>query len=361
MNTFPSISEKKPSSPGAFANNALVSTVRDTYLSFQARREALGLSNPGTVENVAKEVQRDVFLNNLMFSGLRADLTKAFSVAPLFQVSHAFSQGSQQIPPYAFLALFGTNKVFCQGNLDSDLSLSARFNYRWTPQWVTKTTTQIQSASMAGPGGAQFSIENDYIGSDFTAQIKAMNPSFLDGPLTGIYIGSYLQSITPRLALGLEAVYQRPAANMGPESVVSYAARYKGDDWVASAQLMMQGGLQASYWRRLSDKLETGVDISLQAAPSAMMGEIKKEGTATLGAKYDFRMSSFRAQIDSAGKLGVLLEKRIVPMVQITFAGQLDHVKNSANLGLAVSIEAAEEEVMAQQEATGAMGVTPPF
>lgn len=43
---------------------------------------------------------------------------------------------------------------------------------------------------MAGPGGAQFSLENDYVGDDFTAQIKAMNPSVLDGPLTGIFIGS---------------------------------------------------------------------------------------------------------------------------------------------------------------------------
>lgn len=111
---FPTLSEKSSSSSGAveaLSNNAIFSTIRDTYASFQARREALGLSNPGTVENVSKEVQRDVFLNNLSFSGLRADLTKAFSVAPLFQVSHAFSQGSQQIPPYAFLALFGTNKV----------------------------------------------------------------------------------------------------------------------------------------------------------------------------------------------------------------------------------------------------------
>jgi len=110
---LPSYSEKVQSSGplSALSDNSVVNTLRDTYTAFQARREALGLSNPGTVENVAKEVQRDVFLNNLSFSGLRADLTKAFSVAPLFQVSHAFSQGSQQIPPYAFLALFGTNKV----------------------------------------------------------------------------------------------------------------------------------------------------------------------------------------------------------------------------------------------------------
>ena len=220
-------------------------------------------------------------------------------------------------------------KIFCQGNIESDLSLSARFNYRWNRAWVTKTSTQIAPASMGGPGGAQFSLENDYVGNDFTAQLKAMNPSVLDGALTGIYIGSYLQSITPRLALGLEAVYQRPAASLGPESMLSYAARYKGDDWIASAQFLTQGGLQGSYWRRLSDRVEAGLDLNMQFAPNPMMGGMKKEGTATLGAKYDFRASNFRAQVDSTGKVSCLLEKRVVPLVGITFAGELDHAKVS--------------------------------
>jgi len=209
------------------------------------------------------------------------------------------------------------------------MSLSARFNYRWTPRWVTKTSTQIAPSGPSGPAAAQFSIENDYVGSDFTAQLKAMNPSALDGALTGIFIGSYLQSITPRLALGLEAVYQRQAAEMGPDTVLSYAARYKGDDWIGSAQFLAQGGLQTSYWRRLSDRVEAGVDMNLQFAGGAagMMGGMKKEGTATLGAKYDFRASNFRAQVDSTGKVSCLLEKRVVPLVGITFAGELDHAK----------------------------------
>jgi mitochondrial import receptor subunit TOM40 len=92
-------------------NNAVVSRLRDVYTAFSERREALGLSNPGSVENIAKEVQRDVFLNNLTFSGVRADLTKAFSVAPLFQISHALSMGSQGLPPYAYAALYGSPKV----------------------------------------------------------------------------------------------------------------------------------------------------------------------------------------------------------------------------------------------------------
>ncbi|GAM90623.1 hypothetical protein ANO11243_086680 [Dothideomycetidae sp. 11243] len=346
--------------------NPLIASVANVYNRFQAKRDLLGLTNPGTVENVSKEVQRDVFLNNSAFSGVRAELQKAFSMSPLFQVCHSFSAGNQQMPPYVFMALYGTNKVFCQGNLESDLSFAARFNYRWSPRWVTKTQAQISpGGGMAGPGSAQFQIENDYIGNDFTAQLKAINPSMLEGALTGIFVGSYMQSITPRLALGLEAVYNRLAANMGPESVLSYAARYKGDDWIASGQLLTQGSLSAAYWKRISDKVEAGIDINLvgaAAGPGAgMMGMPKREGTATLGAKYDFRASNFKAQIDTNGRVACVLEKRIVPVVGVTFSGELDHSKNSAKLGLAVSIEAADEEVMAQQERGMLEPVSPPF
>jgi mitochondrial import receptor subunit TOM40 len=105
------LEEKSSSALGFFSDNAVFSALTDTYASFAERREALGLSNPGTVENIAREVQKDVFLNNYTFSGLRADLTRAFSVAPLFQMSHGFAMGAQGLPPYTFAALFGTPQV----------------------------------------------------------------------------------------------------------------------------------------------------------------------------------------------------------------------------------------------------------
>jgi mitochondrial import receptor subunit TOM40 len=160
--------------------------------------------------------------------------------------------------------------------------------------------------------------------------LKSINPSILEGGLTGMFIGSYLQAITPRLALGLEGVLQKPGGGMGPEAALSYAGKYKGDDWIASAQLLTQGGLQGSYWRRLTDKVETGVDVNLQfAAGNPMMGGPTKEGVATLGAKYEFSRSIFRAQVDSQGKIGCLLEKVVAPPVRMTFAGEMDHAKVS--------------------------------
>lgn len=102
------------SSPfGVLLNNPIAKSFTDAVGSFQERRAKLGLSNPGTVEGLAKEVQRDVLLNNYMFTGLRADLTKAFSLYPLFQVSHAFALGERS-NPYTFAALYGTSKVRCR-------------------------------------------------------------------------------------------------------------------------------------------------------------------------------------------------------------------------------------------------------
>lgn len=99
-------------SPLAFIySNSVTAALAETYASLSERRDALGLSYPGTVENIAREVQKEVFLNNYTFSGLRADLTKAFSMSPLFQVSHAFAMGAQGMQPYTFAALFGTSKV----------------------------------------------------------------------------------------------------------------------------------------------------------------------------------------------------------------------------------------------------------
>lgn len=181
-----------------------------------------------------------------------------------------------------------------------------------------------------GGGATQISLEQDYTGDDFQAQLKSINPSVLEGGLTGMFIGSYMQSITPRLALGLEGVWQKPGGEMGPEAALSYAARYKGDDWIGSLQLLTQGGMQGSYWRRLTDKVETGVDVNFQFAGlsggNPMMGA-RKEGSATLGAKYEFSRSIFRAQVDSQGKIGCLLEKMVAPPVRLTFAGEMDHAK----------------------------------
>lgn len=102
---------KDPSPLSFLAENPIVATLASFQRSFQEKRAALGLPNPGTVENVSREVMKDTFLTNHTFTGMRAELMKSFSMNPVFQMSHAFSMGSQSMSPYTFSAIYGTNKV----------------------------------------------------------------------------------------------------------------------------------------------------------------------------------------------------------------------------------------------------------
>ena len=121
------MADLKVTSVGSASSNPILTTLRDVYLSFSERRDALGLSNPGTVENIDREVKKNVFLTNYTFSGLRADLTKPFSMTPLFQVAHAFSIGSQGLPPYNFTAMYGTDKVCGLGSSSSMATTNASY------------------------------------------------------------------------------------------------------------------------------------------------------------------------------------------------------------------------------------------
>lgn len=189
-----------------------------------------------------------------------------------------------------------------------------------------------KASAQLTPQGNMMSIENDYTGSDFSASLKAINPSILEGGLTAMVVGSYLQAVTPKLSLGIDAFWSRPAMAYPPELNVSFAGRYKAADWMACGQIIPDRGvLEASYWRRLSQSVETGINCNLAFAgmgpgsPMAGMGAPQKEGNVTIGAKYDFRSSSFRAQIDNSGKVSCLLEKMIAPPIRVTFSGEIDH------------------------------------
>jgi mitochondrial import receptor subunit TOM40 len=348
------------SSVAFLANNPIASGLSDAYNAFQDRRAKLGLSNPGSVETVAREVQRDALASGVMFSGLRAEISKVFCLNPLFQVSHQFAMG-ERLQPYTFAALYGSSRVFAQGSVDNDGALSGRFHWRWG-QSAHVTKAQLNVTGEATQDMTQ--LEHEYTGSDFTASVKTLNPSVLDGGFTGIVIAQYLQSVTPKLALGLEAFWQRAGLTQPPNAAVSYFARYKSGDWVASAQMQAMGGLQATYWRRLSERVQAGVEttLSLSAGGGMMGGPMQKEGVTTFGAKYDFRMSTFRAQIDTKGKLSCLLEKRVAAPVSMTFAAEVDHMTQQAKIGVGINLEATSEDFQEQQEAQGAQaGPNIPF
>lgn len=147
-----------------------------------------------------------------------------------------------------------------------------------------------------------------------------MNPWPTD--LTGIYMGSYLQSITKTLAVGVEYLYHSPAPMMG-ELSSTYLAKYTSPtkDMIATCQLQTAGIVSATYWQKLGEKVDVAADLQLIATPE------RRDAVTTLGAKYDLRMSTFRAQLDSTGKVSALLEQRFGPAFVFMLSGEIDHPK----------------------------------
>lgn len=166
-------------------------------------------------------------------------------------------------------------------------------------------------------------IEHDRVGKDYGLTLKAYNPGLTDG--TGVYLAQYLQSVTKRLAIGTEYVYQSQAPD---EQITasSYMAKYVGgaqNDWIGTATLGAQGALKASYWQRLSDKVEAGAEYTVMLHPQPA----ERKATAVLAAKYDFRLATIRAQLDNAGKVSAHVEQRFTPAFSFLVAGEIDHWK----------------------------------
>lgn len=192
-------------------------------------------------------------------------------------------------------------------------------------------------------------IEHDHLGPHYALSLKTINPGVLDG--TGIHFVSLLHSVSPRLSLGFETIIQHPQPTI-LETATSYVAKLTSlpnplaaltptapgqapasipfnPSWTATAQLQPSGNVQATYHQRMSDKIDVALDFQTIFQPPSMMGPAKREALCTLGAKYDLRMSCFRAQIDSNGKVGMLLEQRFSPVFAFLVSGEIDHAKVS--------------------------------
>ncbi|KAF8201825.1 eukaryotic porin-domain-containing protein [Pholiota molesta] len=306
-----------------------VSPFFNAYDRITRWRQDLGLPYPGSVENTQKEVKA-THLTNYIFDGARADLTKNLSFDPLFQLTHSFVLGSSVQPAsYSLGVTFARENLFLQGTMDHEGSVNARFNHGWTANNIFKAQAQLSQQA----GHNMIQLEHDFIGTDYHLNFKAVNPSPADG--SGVYIGSYLQSITKNLALGVESLYQRAAQNS--DLANSYLAKVTSTDksWIATAQVQPQGVLQATYWQKLSEKVEVAADLQVINAPT------RRDAIATLGARYDFRAAQFRAQVDSTGKVSALLEQRFVPAFAFLVSGEIDHFKNNAKVGVGIMIESS--------------------
>ncbi|KAJ1647902.1 translocase of outer mitochondrial membrane [Coemansia erecta] len=298
------------------------------YKALNQHRLRLNLPNPGQFEYLNKEI-KTTMLTNLMFEGGRADLAKILS--PNFQVMHSFQMGLPGGNPSAFefAGVYADENTMMHGKIDTEFNLQARFNHAVSKELQLKAQSQL----MANDSQSMIQLEGEYTGSDYTANIKAINPSMVDG--TGIYLANYLQSITPKFSIGSELLYQCPMPKV-QETSISFAMRYQPSAdraWVAQTQ--GTNILTTSYWRKVSEKCEAGAELQVINVPS----QGRREANCSVGVKYDFAMATFRAMADNFGKVQMLLEEKIAPGFSFLLSGELDHLKGENKFGIGINLE----------------------
>ncbi|RAL60921.1 hypothetical protein DID88_010246 [Monilinia fructigena] len=282
----------KESPLGFLFNNAVAGALSNSYNTFQEKRKRWVLQILEQSKTLLERVQRDVFLNNYTFSGLRA-------ILPSHSVWHLYSKS----PMHSLWGLKVCHLTHSERCLEQTRS-SCKETWTMKGNSPLDSTTDgphhsLPRLSFKSPWSSYDAIRQRVYRQDFTASIKSLNPSILDGGFTGIFIGQYLQSVTPNLALGLEAVWQRAAMNQGPETPYHTAPN-------------------------------TRVAIGSPA--------------------LNYKHKGFE-----------LLTRESCTPVQLTFAAEMDHYKQAAKIGVAVSIESGDEEVEQQAMAVGGAPPQIPF
>ncbi|KAG2236708.1 hypothetical protein INT48_000706 [Thamnidium elegans] len=292
-----------------------------TWFGYQKGR--LNLPSPGKFERLHGEVTKEVFTSNYLFDGAQANIVKELSGN--FHVQHQFSLGSQVMPPmYNFMSGYMTERTMLQGTMDNDTNLNGVFRHAWSASSITKVLTNM-------PGHSMLQVEQEVNGSDYSMTFKTMNPNPLE--LTGLYMASYLQSVSQNLVIGSEIVLQRPTADM-EETAMSLVGKYTGSDYIATAQFQGVGAIQASYYQRINEKVDFGVELNL------MVQNGRREAVATVGGKFDFRQATFRGQIDTTGRVSAVLEEKMAPGFSFLISGDLDHMKGQSKFGVGIMLSA---------------------
>lgn len=135
---------------------------------------------------------------------------------------------------------------------------------------------------------------------------------------------SYLQSITPGLALGGDTLFDFAEGG----GVFSLGGKYTGPDWVGVAMLAQYGQIcLLQYIKHVSPgRMALVADL--------VLNPLTLDSQTVLGAEVNMKQSRFLTTVDNGGKIAALLEARVVPnAVTLLLSGEVDGVKDEYKFG----------------------------
>ncbi|KAF9808094.1 hypothetical protein SFRURICE_017266 [Spodoptera frugiperda] len=162
--------------------------------------------NPGTLDEIHKKT-KDVMPVN--FEGGKLMVNRGLSNH--FQMSHTLTMSSAQNGYKLGATYIGTKQIspseafpVILGDVDPSGNVNFSLIHQLTPEIRLKGAAQVQECKLTATQGTL-----EYKGSDYTLAMAVGKPDFNEK--SAVFVGHYLQSVTKRLALGTELVYQSGA------------------------------------------------------------------------------------------------------------------------------------------------------
>ena len=292
---------------------------------------------PPVYDQVKREVSDTMRCDT--FDGLRFDFTKPMN--QVFSVGHSIYMGSSDLgvqqgqmlkagyANYEFatnliaggmLPTAGAPRAILVGRVTPD----GRMNARWIQNFDNGSNTHlmVQMSPHPGPQENMGHLDVNYKGSDWTGGLKIAGGGF--------YNASYMQSITPSLAVGAEYFWMSERLRSG----YGVAVRKTGDTpygaYVLAAQLASTGIANVAYQQKVSSKASYAADLTYNFETRNTVCEV--------GYDYQFRTTRIRGQIDINGTAKACVEEKLSPGLTLSLCGEINHSIKDYKFGFGLQI-----------------------
>ncbi|XP_026493567.1 mitochondrial import receptor subunit TOM40 homolog 1 [Vanessa tameamea] len=313
---------------GAIASRYRVSNTGLSSVDVQNIENANKRENPGTLDELHKKTKEVMPVN---FEGGKLMVNKGISNH--FQMSHTLTMSSMQNGYKLGATYIGTKQIspteafpVVLGDIDPAGNVNFNLIHQLTPEIRLKGAAQVQECKLTAMQGTL-----EYKGPDYTMALAAGKPDCSEK--LSVFVGHYLQSVTRRLALGAELVYQSSSRIAGGEiAIASAAARYTMDDSELSATLGA-ASFHVCYFKQASEQLQVVAEIDTSFRGMESVGTVGYQVTIPKAELV------FRGMVDSNWNIGAVLEKKLQPL-PFTFAlsGMANQAKQQFKFGCGLII-----------------------
>lgn len=251
------------------------------------------------------------------FDGFRGIMQR--QMTPLFVFQHHLILGSSEIPPlYQFGTIMATDVTsgsHFKADLDSTGGLMLSGLYCPTPALGLKVGARL-AEDHAGKASDMLNLEASYKGDTFVSE-ATVNVS----PDSKALVTRYLQSITPRITVGLAATYQ------GGIGALEWVAR-RDTPGHSRAQLHVSGPMYTMGYVRdvVPNRIAVGTELAVNSANPFVP-------QWSIAGQFKFKQSTVSTAVDVNGGVKTVIELKPNPKYNVNLSMDVNTFSDTYKVG----------------------------